>query len=112
MSPRTEPFVNRESWLNNSDEAVGAPIPGRSPDASPRQGLRSPARAAGKRKTETMPVYACQFFYACEGRGALLRPLAGDCCVICSYGSAPCPAFQGARATEGAVTCCAGKGSP
>ena len=35
----------------------------------------------------------------CTGCGQLLKPKAGDCCVFCSYGSAPCPPFQ-------AGTCC------
>ncbi len=56
---------------------------------------------------EEMPTNACQFFYECKGCGALLKPLAGDCCVFCSYGSVPCPPVQDARATGGASTCCA-----
>ena len=40
----------------------------------------------GHRKSETMPTDACLFFYECEGCGTLLKPLAGDCCVFCSYG--------------------------
>src|ERR1700680_4188737 len=36
---------------------------------------------------ETMPTDACQFFYDCKGCGERLKPLAGDCCVFCSYGS-------------------------
>ena len=43
-----------------------------------------------------MPTDACQFFYECKGCGALLKPRAGDCCVFCSYGSAPCPPIQAA----------------
>jgi hypothetical protein len=43
---------------------------------------------------ETMPTDACQFFYECKGCGERLRPLAGDCCVFCSYGSVPCPPIQ------------------
>src|SRR6185312_9837000 len=38
-----------------------------------------------------MPTDACQYFYDCKGCGALLKPLPGDCCVFCSYGSVPCP---------------------
>lgn len=34
--------------------------------------------------TETMPTNACQFFYDCRHCAAVLRPLAGDCCVFCS----------------------------
>ncbi|RAV73959.1 GDCCVxC domain-containing (seleno)protein [Aerococcus loyolae] len=56
------------------------------------------------RKTETMPTDACQFFYECEGCHTLLRPKAGDCCVFCSYGSAPCPPIQLGR--QGGASCC------
>jgi hypothetical protein len=52
-------------------------------------------------KQETMPTDSCQFFYECEQCKAVLRPLAGDCCVFCSYGSVPCPSKQG-----GAQDCC------
>ena len=45
-------------------------------------------------ETETMPTNACQFFYECVGCGELLRPLTGDCCVFCSYGSVVCPPIQ------------------
>jgi hypothetical protein len=40
------------------------------------------------------PPDACQFFYDCKGCGTRLKPLAGDCCVFCSYGSVPCPPVQ------------------
>jgi hypothetical protein len=42
-----------------------------------------------------MPVNACQFFYDCRGCGVRLKPLPGDCCVFCSYGSVACPPVQG-----------------
>jgi hypothetical protein len=48
----------------------------------------------GHAETETMPTNACQWFYDCKGCGALLRPLPGDCCVFCSYGSVACPPVQ------------------
>jgi hypothetical protein len=48
-------------------------------------------------KVETMPTDACQFFYECEGCGAMLRPRADDCCVFCSFGSVPCPPVQAER---------------
>ncbi|MEQ8965439.1 MAG: GDCCVxC domain-containing (seleno)protein [Azospirillaceae bacterium] len=48
----------------------------------------------GHVETETMPTDACQFFYDCKGCGAVLRPLKGDCCVFCSYGTVPCPPIQ------------------
>ncbi len=48
----------------------------------------------GTGTAETMPLDACQFFYDCPACGSLLRPLAGDCCVFCSYGSVPCPPRQ------------------
>jgi hypothetical protein len=43
---------------------------------------------------EAMPTDACQFFYDCKGCGTRLKPLAGNCCVFCSYGSVPCPPIQ------------------
>ena len=52
-------------------------------------------------RTETMPTDACQFFYECPSCKVVLRPLEGDCCVYCSYGTVPCPPIQ---AGEG---CCA-----
>ncbi|MEE9427936.1 MAG: GDCCVxC domain-containing (seleno)protein [Paracoccaceae bacterium] len=45
-------------------------------------------------KAETMPTDACQWFYECTGCGAMLKPLKGDCCVYCSYGTNPCPPIQ------------------
>jgi hypothetical protein len=54
----------------------------------------------GHQAIETMPTDACVFFYVCKGCGEKLKPLAGDCCVFCSYGSAPCPPMQGGH------TCC------
>jgi hypothetical protein len=50
--------------------------------------------SCGHRFVETMPTNACQFFYDCKGCGTWLKPLAGDCCVFCSYGSVPCPPVQ------------------
>ena len=48
----------------------------------------------GHRKTEMMPTNACAFFYECEKCNARLRPLEGDCCVYCSYGTIKCPPIQ------------------
>ena len=48
----------------------------------------------GHEETETMLTNACQFYYQCEGCSELLRPLPGDCCVFCSYGSVVCPPIQ------------------
>ncbi|MGE0099348.1 MAG: GDCCVxC domain-containing (seleno)protein [Hydrogenophaga sp.] len=57
----------------------------------------------GHGKTETMPIDACQWFYECEQCHEVLKPLPGDCCVYCSYGSVPCPPIQ--ANTDG---CCNG----
>ncbi|MFY9894233.1 MAG: GDCCVxC domain-containing (seleno)protein [Xanthobacteraceae bacterium] len=48
----------------------------------------------GHQATETMPADTCRYFYDCKGCGAQLKPLPGDCCVFCSYGSVPCPPVQ------------------
>ncbi|CAN5921879.1 hypothetical protein BH24BAC1_BH24BAC1_27460 [soil metagenome] len=48
----------------------------------------------GHCQEEQMPTDACQFFYACGHCLEVLKPLKGDCCVYCSYGSVPCPPVQ------------------
>ena len=55
----------------------------------------------GFAKTETMPTNACQFFYECENCRTVLKPLTGDCCVFCSYGTVQCPPVQ-----AGDKNCC------
>src|SRR4051795_9570312 len=50
--------------------------------------------SCGHTSAETMPTNACRFFYDCKGCGQRLKPLAGDCCVFCSFGSVPCPRVQ------------------
>jgi hypothetical protein len=62
----------------------------------------------GHAETETMPTDACQFYYDCNGCGALLRPKKGHCCVYCSFGSVPCPPIQEAIASgeSNPPSCC------
>jgi hypothetical protein len=48
----------------------------------------------GATAEEEMPTDACVFFYECKGCHKRLRPLPGDCCVFCSYGSVKCPPVQ------------------
>lgn len=48
----------------------------------------------GHAKEEIMPTDSCQWFYECDGCKTVLRPLAGDCCVFCSYGTRKCPPIQ------------------
>lgn len=48
----------------------------------------------GHQRDEIMPEDACIYYYECAGCKTLLKPLAGDCCVFCSYGSVPCPPVQ------------------
>ena len=58
----------------------------------------------GYKAIEIMPTDACQWFYECLGCGILLKPLKGDCCVFCSYGTVPCPPIQ-----QGVRSCCSNK---
>ena len=62
--------------------------------------------SCGYRQVETMPTNACLFFYDCGGCGEKLKPLKGDCCVFCSYGTVPCPPIQETRANNANATCC------
>ena len=59
----------------------------------------------GRGQQETMPTDACQWLYACQDCGALLRPKPGDCCVFCSYGDVPCPPIKHARGQGGGGAC-------
>ena len=43
---------------------------------------------------EAMPVDYCLILYQCASCGAYLRPLPGDCCVFCSFGSTKCPSMK------------------
>lgn len=56
--------------------------------------------SCGFLKAEEMPTNACVFFYECTNCRKLLRPLQGDCCVYCSYGTVECP-----PKTSGASCC-------
>ncbi|WP_429653631.1 GDCCVxC domain-containing (seleno)protein [Spirosoma lacussanchae] len=55
----------------------------------------------GHQVAEIMPTDACVYFYECQSCKTVLKPLAGDCCVFCSYGSAKCPPIQEQK------SCCA-----
>jgi hypothetical protein len=46
------------------------------------------------KKTETMPIDVCVYRYECENCKTLLKPLKGDCCVYCSFGTVKCPSMQ------------------
>lgn len=48
----------------------------------------------GHKKTEQMPEDACTYFYECESCKTRLKPIQGDCCVFCSYGTVKCPPIQ------------------
>lgn len=50
--------------------------------------------ACGHRAVEAMPTDACQYFYECTNCQTVLKPIAGDCCVFCSYGTVKCPPIQ------------------
>jgi hypothetical protein len=60
--------------------------------------------ACGHAVELSMPTDACLFFHECESCHVRLRPLPGDCCVFCSYGSVKCPPVQEAGC------CCGGAG--
>ena len=49
-----------------------------------------------------MPTDSCQWFFECPQCHVLLKPLEGDCCVFCSYGSVACPPIQ----ESGQGACC------
>ena len=50
--------------------------------------------SCGARRDETMPENECVYFYTCTQCKRVLKPIFGDCCVFCSYGTVMCPAEQ------------------
>jgi hypothetical protein len=46
-------------------------------------------------KVETIPQDSCLYFYECASCHTVMRPLPGDCCVFCSYGTVKCPFNSG-----------------
>ena len=62
--------------------------------------------ACGFTESLAMPTNACTFFHECAACRVLLRPVAGDCCVFCSYGDIPCPPVQAAESGTKDATCC------
>ncbi|MBF9061110.1 hypothetical protein HKCCSP123_18170 [Rhodobacterales bacterium HKCCSP123] len=58
----------------------------------------------GYEAEETMPTDACLWFYKCSSCGQVLKPLPGDCCVYCSYGTVPCPPIQEGKQCCGQTT--------
>lgn len=46
------------------------------------------------KKTELMPTDACVYFYECDNCKTRIKPLQGDCCVYCSFGTVKCPSIQ------------------
>jgi hypothetical protein len=65
------------------------------------QTARLTCPACGVITTTLMPEDACQFFFQCPACATVLRPLAGDCCVFCSYADRPCPSKAAAGAPGG-----------
>jgi hypothetical protein len=53
----------------------------------------------GHAETLIMPTEACRFFHVCTACKVLIRPLAGDCCVFCSYGDTACPPMQAGKSS-------------
>jgi hypothetical protein len=50
--------------------------------------------SCGFRKDEAMPDDQCVYFYTCTHCKKVLKPIFGDCCVFCSYGTVSCPIEQ------------------
>lgn len=54
----------------------------------------------GATKLVTMPTDRCMIRATCPQCQMTMRPLPGDCCVFCSYGSVRCPPEQTSQAED------------
>ncbi len=43
---------------------------------------------------EEMPTNACKRFHTCLNCNFFIKPITGDCCVFCSFGTNTCPPKQ------------------
>jgi hypothetical protein len=91
-------FDNEEkavAWLIEGQPGLQAKAPAESParreEPVPAGWATITCPSCGHSALESMPQDACLFFYQCRSCGVVLKPKAGDCCVFCSYGDAPCP---------------------
>ena len=97
---RMEIFTWIDGWYNPRRRHSG--LHQKSPMNFEREhAKRSAGPSCSHVKQETMPTDACQFFYECEDYKIVLRPISGDCCVFCSFGSVKCPPVQAVRACCG-----------
>ena len=77
------------------------------PPGDPRMKLPAPSARGSPARTAVRPAKRrCRptpalYFYECTACRTVFRPKPGDCCVFCSFGTAPCPPVQ----LSG--TCCA-----
>ncbi|AFZ68656.1 hypothetical protein Deipe_3213 [Deinococcus peraridilitoris DSM 19664] len=55
----------------------------------PNSDLNCPAGRHGQ--AANAPLDACVYFYECEPCQEVHKPLTGNCCVFCSYGSSTPP---------------------
>ena len=60
--------------------------------------------SCGFRKDEQMPEDQCVYFYTCTNCHKVLKPIFGDCCVFCSYGTVICPSEQKRALTEASAS--------
>ena len=68
--------------------------------------------ACGFTEKLEMPTNACTFFHECAACHMLARPVAGDCCVFCSYGDVPCPPIQAGERWTNDASCCVESARP
>lgn len=55
----------------------------------------------GFEKEEVMPSNACVHIYECSSCGKILKPIEGQCCVFCTYGTVKCPPKQSEEILSG-----------
>jgi len=50
--------------------------------------------SCGHKSNQEMRTNACKYVHKCDACSTVSKPLQGDCCIHCSYGSVKCPSKQ------------------
>jgi len=92
--PQTPSWYPGKSEASIQDDADTLEVLALDPGRSIARQTVVTCPSCGFRREETMPEAQSPYFYTCTHCSKVLKPIFGDCCVFCSYGTVICPTEQ------------------
>jgi hypothetical protein len=92
--PQTPAWYPGKSEASIEDDADTLELLALDPGRSVTRETTITCPSCGFRRNETMPEDQSVYFYTCTHCAKVLKPIFGDCCVFCSYGTVMCPTEQ------------------